>query len=173
MSDPKPPPPAPDASDIEREIRRGRKFSTSEAIGRMGGGGMLKGASPVPPIEQTTAAISNYLKAHLDDGGGVLAQVVLRHVKTSELLIDHFDRPAVVLAAYVDRVLKSETLLKELVREADVEWGRALGERPHFERDGHAPHQDDPYTLSSVRTALTRLVEQAARRRNEPTSEDR
>ena len=166
MDDSKPPPPTPDAAaDVEREIRRGRKFSVSDAIGRMGGEGMLKGASPVPPIEQSAAAIANYLKAYLDDRGGVLAQVVLRNVKASEILIEHFDQPAVVLRAYVDRVLKSDTLLKELVRDADAEWGRALGERPFFVRDGQAPHPDDPYTLASVRTALTELVEKAESRR--------
>lgn len=163
MSETKPPPPPDDGTAIEREIRRGRPFSMSEAIGRMGGGGMLKGASPVPPIEQTTAAIANYLRAHLADAGGILAEVVLRNVRTSERLLENFDQPTVVLAGYLDQVLKSETVLKELVREADAEWGRTLGERPHFERPGHPPHPDDPYTLESVRTALTQLVQRAAR----------
>jgi len=66
--------------DIEREIRRGRKFSLNDALGRLGGEGMLKGASPVPPIEQTEAAIANYLRAHLADPGGVLAHVMARQV---------------------------------------------------------------------------------------------
>jgi broad specificity phosphatase PhoE len=161
MSETKPPPRSDAAADLEREIRRGRKFTIGDAIGRMGGQDMLKGASPVPPIEQTGAAIATYLRAHLDDPGGVLSQVVLRHVKTSQILLEHFDQPAVVLAGYVDQVLKSETLLKELVREADAEWGRTLGDRPHFEREGHPPHPDDPYTLASVRNALTQLVQKA------------
>jgi hypothetical protein len=125
---------------------------------------MLKGASPVPPIEQTKAAIANYLRAHLDDAGGVLAQVVLRQVRGSANLIEHFDQPAVVLAGYLNQVLKSETLLKDLVREADAEWGRTVGDRPHFDREGHPPHPDDPYTLASVRKALTQLVQSATRR---------
>src|SRR5262245_65336656 len=122
MSDPKQPPPPDGAAAIEREVRLGRKFSLSDAIGRMGGEGMLKGASPVPPIEQTAAAIANYLRAHLDDAGGVLAHVVLRHVRTSEILLANFDQPAVVLGGYLNQVLTSETLLKDLVREADAEW---------------------------------------------------
>lgn len=69
MSETKEPSESPSDEDIEREIRRGRTFSVSDAIGRLGGGGMLKGASPVPPIEQTGAAIANYLRAHLDDPG--------------------------------------------------------------------------------------------------------
>jgi broad specificity phosphatase PhoE len=164
MSETKQPPPTDDAADVEREIRLGRKFSLSDAIGRMGGEGMLKGASPVPPIEQTGAAIANYLRAHLDDAGGVLAQVVLRQMRTSEILIEHFDQPAVVLAGYLNQVLTSEALLKDLVREADAEWGRTLGDRPHFDREGQPPHPDDPYTLASVRHALTQLVQRAGQR---------
>ena len=163
MSETKQPPGADSAADVEREIRRGRTFSLSDALGRLGGSGMLKGASPVPPIEQTEAAIANYLRAHLDDPGGVLVQLVTRNVKTSEILIEHFDQPAVVLARYVNQVLNSEDLLKDLVREADVEWGRTLGERPHFEREGRPPDPDDPYTLASVRNALTQLLQNATR----------
>jgi len=162
MSETKPPPSPDDAAEVEREVRRSRTFSLSDAIGRAGGGDMLKGASPVPPIEQTTAAIALYLEAHLDDAGGALAQVVLRRVRASEFLLEHFDQPAVVLSGVVHQVLESDTLLKELVREADAEWGRALGERPHFDREGQQPDPDDPYTLASVRGALTQLVEGAA-----------
>ena len=124
---------------------------------------MLKGESPVPPIEQTEAAIANYLRAHLDDPGGVLAQVVMRQVRTSAGLTENFDQPAVVLAGYVNRTLNSETILKDLVREADAEWGRTLGERPHFEREGRPPDPNDPYTLASVRRALTQLLQNATR----------
>lgn len=124
---------------------------------------MLKGGSPVPPIEQTAAAIANYLRAHLDDPGGVLAQVMARNVRTSEILIENFDQPAVVLAGYVNQVLNSETILKDLVREADIEWGRTLGDRPQFEREGRPPDPADPYTLASVRSALTQLLRNATR----------
>jgi hypothetical protein len=164
MSEIEQPPGADSTADVEREIRRGRKFSVSDAIGRLGGSGMLKGESPVPPIEQTEAAIANYLEAHLDDPGGVLAQVLTRNVRTSEILSENFDRPAVVLAGFVNQVLNSEMLLKEIVREADFEWGRMLGERPHFEREGRPPDRDDPYTLASVRNSLTQLLQSATPR---------
>jgi hypothetical protein len=49
--------------------------------------------------------------------------------------------------------------LKELVREADAEWGRTFGERPYFDREGQPPHPDDPYTAQSVRAVLERLAE--------------
>ena len=52
--------------------------------------------------------------------------------------------------------------LEELVREADVEWGRVFGERPHFDKEGRPPDADDPYTLESIRVALTRLADDLA-----------
>ena len=46
MSDEQPKP-SPDAdAELEREIRNERKFSLSEAIGRLAGPGALKGVSP-------------------------------------------------------------------------------------------------------------------------------
>jgi hypothetical protein len=37
-----------------------------------------------------------------------------------------------------------------------------MGERPHFEREGSPRHPDDPYTVESVRNALSRLLQQLA-----------
>jgi len=39
-----------------------------------------------------------------------------------------------------------------------VEWGRAMDERPYFQRDGSPPHPEDPYTVESVRSALSDVV---------------
>jgi hypothetical protein len=50
--------------------------------------------------------------------------------------------------------------LKEVVREADTEWGRIMGEGPYFEREGSQPHPDDCYTVESVRNSLLALIEQ-------------
>jgi hypothetical protein len=145
-------------ADLEREVRAERKFTLSEAIGRLAGPGMMKGVSPVTRRQQAVAEIQEYLDRHLADAAGVLSGVLLRQVRESELLLDAFDRPLVALAGYVRRVLDSEHGLRELVREADVEWGRVFGERPHFETGGGPPAPDDPYTLESVRAALTRLA---------------
>jgi hypothetical protein len=146
-------------AELEREIRAGRKFSVTEAIGRLAGPGMMKGVSPVTPKDQAVAAIQEYIRRHLVDSAGVLSGVLLRQVKESELLISGFDRPLVVLAGYIRQVLDSGHRLKELVRETDVEWGQVFGERPRFEKEGCPPAPDDPYTLESVRTALTRLAD--------------
>jgi hypothetical protein len=159
MCDEQPERPSDADADLEREIRKGRKFNLAEAIGRLAGPGAMKGVSPVAPMRQAEVEIEDWLRRHLADAGGGLQVALLRGVKGSELLLNNFDQPLVVLASYVQRVLGREYLLKELVREADVEWGRALGERPYFEKEGCPPHPDDPYTAESVRAALSRLLE--------------
>jgi hypothetical protein len=63
------------------------------------------------------------------------------------------------LAGYVRRALDSEYVLKELVRDADVEWGRMFGERPVCEQEGRPADPDDPFTAESVREALSQLFE--------------
>jgi hypothetical protein len=147
-------------AELERDVRKDRKFSLSEAIGRMAGPGAMKGASPVTRQQQAEARIGDCLQACLGSGCGCLRVVMLRHVMGSERLLSNLDQPLFVLAGYVQGVLGSEYLLKELVRETDVEWGRVYGERPYFEREGSSPHPDDPYTMASVRGTLTRLTEE-------------
>ena len=160
MSDDKDTPRSEADAELEREIRKGRKFTLDEAIGRMAGPGAMKGVSPVTRMQQAGAEIENWLTQHLSAGNDELQVVLLRRVKESELLLNHFEQPLVVLAAFCRQVLDSDYLLKELVREADVEWGRVQGERPHFEREGSPPDPDDPYTFESVRKTLAGLIEQ-------------
>src|SRR5262245_22926414 len=117
-------------ADLEREIRAERKFSLAEAIGRLAGPGAMKGASPITRKRQAEAELQEYLSRHLADSGGVLRGIVHRRVVENELLLSNLDQPLVVLAALVGQVLESDFLLKDLVREADSEWGRISGERP-------------------------------------------
>jgi hypothetical protein len=147
-------------ADIEREIRQARKFSAKEVMARMAGPGAMKGASPVSPVQQAETEIGNWLRSNASDPGGGLRAVLHRHLKGSELLLGNLDRPLVALASYCQQLLLSDGLLKELVREADVEWGAAMGERPFFQRDGSSPHIDDPYTIESVRKALEEILKQ-------------
>jgi len=146
-------------TDLEREIRDQRKFSLAEAIGRLAGPGMMKGVSPVTRKQQAEAEIEAYLNRHLSCAAGILPVVLFRHVRESELLLNNLDQPLIVLASYVQQVLDSDYRLKELVREADVEWGRTFGERPYFEKVGCPPHPDDAYTIESVRISLSQLFE--------------
>jgi hypothetical protein len=147
-------------AELEREIRKERKFTLAEAIGRMAGPGAMKGVSPVTRKEQAAVEIENWLRHHISAGNDELQIVLLRRIKGSELLLNNFDQPLAVLAATCQQVLASDYLLKELVREADVEWGRVLGERPYFEKEGSPPHPADPYTFESVRKSLCSLVTQ-------------
>jgi hypothetical protein len=160
MSDDKDTPRSEADAELEREIRKGRKFTLDEAIGRMAGPGAMKGVSPVTRMQQATAEIENWLRQHLSACNDELQVVLLRRVTASELLLHHFEQPLVVLAAFCRQVLDSDYLLKELVREADVEWGRVQGERPHFEREGSPLDPDDPYTFESVRKTLAGMIEQ-------------
>jgi hypothetical protein len=146
-------------ADLEREIRDGRKFSLAEAIGRLAGPGIMKGVSPITQKEQAGSQIESYLDHQLIDAVGAMRAVLLRQVQESELLDEHFEQPLIALGSYVKRILDSDYLLQELVRESDVEWGRVFGERPYFEKEGCSPHQDDPYTVESVRSHLSQLLE--------------
>ena len=162
MSDDKPKRRSQADADLEREIREGRKFSLAEAIGRLAGPGMMKGASPVTRKQQAEAEIESYLDRHLNSPAGALSVVLLRQVKDSELLLSNLDQPLIVLASFIQQALGSEYRLHEFVREADVEWGRAYGERPYFQKEGSPPDQDDPYTIDSVRSTLSKLLEKLA-----------
>ena len=149
-------------TELEREIRDGRKFTLEEAIARMVGPGAMKGESPVARLQQAEIEIGSWLRTHLGDAGGGLEVALHRRVKASELLLNNFDEPLVVLASYCQQVLSSGYLLKEVVRDADVEWGRVMSERPYFEKEGSPRHPDDPYTVESVRNALLELLKQLA-----------
>jgi hypothetical protein len=153
-------PPAGERADLEREIRADRKFSLGDALGRMAGAGALKGESPVTRERQAELTIQDHLRRHMTDPGGVLGGVLLRHV--GGYVVRDYDHPLAVLAECIRLVLRSEDLLRDLVREADMEWGRALGERPYFEKPGRPPHPDDQYTIESVRLTLSHLIEQVA-----------
>lgn len=147
---------------LEKEIRSERKFTLAEAIGRLAGPGAMKGISPVSRLQQSQMKIETWLKAHMQAAGGELGFVLYRIVKESELLLKNPDQPLVVLAAICHGVLDSDYLLRELVRQADVEWGVSTGERPYFEKEGIPSHPNDPYTVESVRSVLTDLLEQLA-----------
>jgi hypothetical protein len=162
MSDNKDRQPSEADAELEREIRKGRKFSLAEAVGRMAGPGAMKGESPVARKEQAEVEIEDWLKQHVPAARGELQVALLRCIKGSELLLQHYEQPLHVLATACQRILDSDYLLKELVRQADVEWGQVHGEKPHFEKEGEPPDPDDPYVHESVRKTLAGLIEQLA-----------
>jgi hypothetical protein len=145
--------------ELRQEILEVRKFTLAEAIGRLAGPGAMKGVSPATGKQQAEAQIEIFLERHLSCPAGALTSVLLRQVKESDILLNNIDQPFVALTKFVQRVLDSDHLLQELVRQADCEWGLSYGERPYFEKSGAQPHEDDPYTLASVRNTLFQLVE--------------
>lgn len=143
---------------LKREIRQSRKFSTKEAVARLAGPGAMKGASPISRLEQAESEIANWLGGNLADTGGILRVVLQRNLNGSEMLLDNLDRPLIALAGYLQYVRTSSQLLDEIVREADVEWGRQMDERPYFQKQGQDPHPEDPYTTQSVDCILTQAL---------------
>lgn len=147
----------PDPADVERESLLRHGFDPAAVVGRAGAGN-LKGASPVPAAQQVLLAAGALLEAHLPDSDGSLARTLLARLADAPALLDrHRERPAGALAQLVDGLLAEPALLAELVREADVRWGRDYDERPRFESPGRAPAPDDPYTADSVRDLLREL----------------
>ena len=155
-------PPLPTDADIEQEARQARKFSPTEAIARMAGPGSMKGASPVSPVQQAETAIGCWLRDNMSDAAGILPMLLHRDLRGSALLLENLDRPLVALAQHCKRLLGSDVLLAELVREADVEWARRMDERPRFEREGSPAEPGDPYTRASVAKALNDMLEHVA-----------
>lgn len=149
---------SPSDDELQREIRAGRKFTLTEAIGRMAGLGAMKGVSPISLKKQAENEMEAYLKEHLSDTSGALRTVLLRRLASSEHLDGRYDQPLQFLADGLQHVLASEERMRDLVTDADIEWGRITGERPFFEKEGKSPHPDDPYTLLSIQTTLKALL---------------
>lgn len=150
--------PSPEDADLEREIRTQREYSLAEAIGRAAGD-LLKGASPVTRRRQAELAVEQYLEGHLADTAGALQLVLRQDVRDSEeLLVSRYDRPLAALADVTERLLGSPGRLRRFVRRVDAEWGRRYSERPYFEIGDTPPRAGDPYTVESVRDALSGLL---------------
>lgn len=142
---------------IESELRRERRFTVAEAVGREAAGA-LKGASPVARARQVALELGELLEAELRDPEGSLGRTLLARLEGDPpLLARHFAAPVGALAELLDTLLASPALLAELVRQTDARWGRDYGERPRFQGDGSPPAADDPYTVAGVGAALTEL----------------
>jgi len=147
------------SESTESRIRRDRKFTLAEAVGREAAGSM-SGASPVARAEQVLLEIEHTLESLLKDSAGSLKRTILVRLKTDPpLLARHYDQPVGALEEFLGATLGSDSLLTSLVRDTDARWGRDYGERPHFEVEGNPPHPDDPYTRAGVRNLLQDLLE--------------
>ncbi len=145
---------------IEEELKKQQKFSMASAIGRSGGGGMLKGASPIPKQDQATNQIKDFVREQCSDPSGAIKSILNRRVKSSTTLIEkHLDNPKAALAELLQSILNKDTVLYEFVRQVDVRWGEMYQERPMFQQPGDSAHPDDEYTHESVKADLTSLLQ--------------
>lgn len=146
------------SDDTEQEIRRERKFSLAEAVGREAAGA-LKGASPVPQTRQLLLEIENILENRLADGEGSLQRTILARLENNPPLLGrHFGAPGNALRELLETILATPSHLEQLVRDADARWGRDFDEKPIFNRPDQPDHPDDPYTPASVKAALESLL---------------
>lgn len=145
---------------LENEILKDRKFSMSEAIGRANAGN-LKGASPVPLSKQALMDLESIIENRIVDPEGSLAGTLVQRLKRNLPLVDkHRDHPVDALKELVQNILSSESALNTLVRDTDARWGRDYQERPMFNVPGKPDAPDDPYTPTSVRATLAKLLDQ-------------
>jgi hypothetical protein len=144
--------------EIERDIRRGRKFTLADVIGR-DGAPFFHGESPVPKLARATSGLCMLIGRAVNDSSGALSAVLQRRVRSSDTIVGaHFDDPLAALEIILDQMLSTDARLYEIVRQVDAEWGRIMLERPHFQQPGGEPHPDDEHTHRSVRAALEGLL---------------
>lgn len=144
---------------IEREIRSHHRFTLADAIGQRAGSGFFAGSTIVPPAREAAMALRQYVERHLDDSDGCMRTVLVRRFDET-VMSQHLDDPVAPLAPVLHRILHNDEVLYEFVRQVDVEYGRLMDERPHFQRPGQPPHPDDVYTHATVRDALGKLHRQ-------------
>lgn len=120
---------------------------------------LLKGASPVPGSVQFQGAIQQFLQKNVSDPSGALLHVLEQSLVAHRFAMEHSDDPLFALQEYIKLVLSHENRLREFTRKCDVQWGKTMGERPYFDRDGQDSHPDDEYTWESVRYQLEEILD--------------
>ena len=147
-------------SDLQREIRAGRKFSLGEAIGREGGS-FLKGSQEmVPRPLRALAAINGLIDQNLNDPNGALQTCLKRWVKTDIRVGKYLDEPRLALEVIVTSIVQQPQVLYEFARQVAVEWGQLNGERPYFQKPDSEPHPNAAYSHASIQKILTQLLSQ-------------
>lgn len=145
-------------SDLQRDIRAGRKFSLSEAIGREGGSFLKGSQAMVPRPLRALAAINRFIERHLDDTNGALQLCLKRWIKTDVRVGKYLDEPLLALRAMVIDIVQQPQVLYEFARQVAVEWGQMNGERPHFQKPGAEPHPEAVYSHQQIQEMLAVLL---------------
>ena len=146
--------------DLQRDIRAGRKFSLSEAIGREGGSFLKGSQAMVPRPLRALAVINGFIERHLDDANGALQSCLKRWIKTDVRVGKYLDEPLLALRSLITEILQQPQVLYEFARQVAVEWGEMNGERPYFQKPGAEPHPEVAYSHERIQTMLTALLGQ-------------
>jgi hypothetical protein len=144
--------------DMQREMLSQQKFTMEGAISRAGAG-LMKGESPISSQDQAISILTQWIDQQVSDPSGALKSVLCRQVRNNELLLGrHQKNPLSALQEMVDKILASNFVLHEFVRQIDVRWGELNQERPLFQLGGQSPDPADEYTHESVRVKLVLLL---------------
>ena len=145
--------------DLQREIRSGRKFSLSEAIGRAGSS-FLKGSQDmVPRPLRALAVINEFIEQHLNDSDGALKICLKRWVKADVRIGKYLDEPLEALHRILLDIVQQPQILYEFARQVAIEWGNMNGEHPLFQKPGTLPHPNMVYTHQLIRDVLAKLLD--------------
>jgi hypothetical protein len=116
---------------LEREIRAQRKFSLAEAIGREGGS-FMKGESAIPRPLRATAAINQFIVAHLHDPASALSSTLQAWAKDDIRVARQLDRPLVALTQIIEGILANAITLCEFARQVAIAHSQLTGDRVVF-----------------------------------------
>ncbi|MEM9945970.1 MAG: hypothetical protein AAF810_07885 [Cyanobacteria bacterium P01_D01_bin.36] len=145
------------ASDLQQEIRQGRKFSIAEAIGREGGS-FMKGESAVPRPVRAANTIKQFLDSQLVDPSSAFATTLFTWATADIRLSRQLDTPLVALTQILESLLSEPTTFHEFSRQVAIAHANLTGERPHFQSLGQPPHPDADYTHESIQAQLSALI---------------
>ncbi|MGD1867380.1 MAG: hypothetical protein ACFB0D_22755 [Phormidesmis sp.] len=145
-------------SELQREIRKGRKFSLAEAIGREGGS-FMKGESAVPRPVRANNAIKQFLDSQLIDTSSAFATTLFTWAKADIRVSRQLDTPLVALAQILESLLSEPTTFYEFYRQVAIAQATITGDRPHFQQPGEPPHPEADYSHKLIRTQLLELLE--------------
>lgn len=143
-------------NNLQRQIRAGRKFSLSEAIGREGGS-FLKD-SQVPRPLRALAAINGSIDQHLNDPPGALQPCLKRWVKTDGRIGKYLDEPLTALQVIVLDIIENPQILYEFARQVAIEQGQMNGERPYFQKPGTEAPPEAAYSHKRIQEILAELL---------------
>lgn len=147
-------------ADLQREIRLGRKFSLSEAIGREGSGFLKGSQAAVPRPLRAQAAIYHWLEQHQNDPHGALLPCLKAWIKDDVRIGKYLDAPLLALRLIVSDIVASPEILYEFSRQVAIEWGHINGERPLFQRPNTDAHADAVYSHDYIQALLAQLISQ-------------